>query len=127
MHSTPGRVAPDHDRGTLDNEPVALPQRHIVAPRQIDQFCQRAMTQPSVGRMGDRPRFREGKLGLHCGVDHHPFEIAGRQRPGLCATDGLSWSSATSCSSPSRWRQCVNDERSNGSRWQKLSSPQKDW
>jgi hypothetical protein len=32
---------------------------------------------------------------------------------------------ATSCSSPSLWRQCVSDERSNGSLWQKLSSPQK--
>ena len=43
----------------------------------------------------------------------------------LCATDRLSWISATSCASPSRWRQCVSDERSNGSLWQKLSSPQK--
>src|SRR5205814_1852783 len=41
--------------------------------------------------------------------------VADRQRPGLGATDRLSWISATSCASPSRWRQCVIDERSNGS------------
>src|SRR5438270_104565 len=35
--------------------------------------------------------------------------------PVLCATDKLSWSKATNCSSPSRWRQCVSEERSNGS------------
>jgi len=47
-----------------------------MAPRQIDQFFQGAMAQPRVGRMGDR-------FGLHGGVDHHPFEITARQRPGL--------------------------------------------
>jgi hypothetical protein len=69
-------VAPDHDRGALGKAPVALPQRHVVAPREIDQFFQRAMAQPRIGRM------RDG-FGLHRGVDHHPFQIAGRQRPGL--------------------------------------------
>jgi hypothetical protein len=70
------RVAPDHDRSSLGDAPVALPQRHIVASRQIDQFSQRAVAQPCIGRMGNR-------FGLHRGVDHDPFEIAGRQRPGL--------------------------------------------
>ena len=37
------------------------------------------------------------------------------------AADRLSWISATSCSSPSRWRQRVIDERSSGSRWQKVT------
>ena len=45
----------------------------------------------------------------------------------LCATDRLSWISATSWSSPSRWRQRIIDDRTNGSRWQKLNSPQKYW
>ena len=70
------RVAPDHDRGAFGDAPVALPQRHVVALREIDQFFQRTMAQPRIGGMGDR-------LGLHRGVDHHPFEITGRQRPGL--------------------------------------------
>ena len=37
------RVAPDHDRGAFGDAPVALPQWHVVAPRQIDQFFQRAV------------------------------------------------------------------------------------
>ena len=69
-------VAPDHDRGALGHPAIALPQRHIVALCEIDQLLQRAVAQPGVGRMGDRLR-------LHRGVDHHPLEIAGRQRPGL--------------------------------------------
>ena len=36
----------------------------------------------------------------------------------------LSCSSATSLSSPMRWRQRVNEERSNGKQWQKNASPQ---
>jgi hypothetical protein len=47
-----------------------------VAAREIDQLFQGAMAQPRVGRVGDR-------FGLYCGVNHDPFEIAGRQRPGL--------------------------------------------
>jgi hypothetical protein len=70
------RVAPDHDRGALGKASVALPQWHVVAARQLDQFYQGAMAQPRIGRM------RDG-FGLHRGVDHDPFEIAGRQRPGL--------------------------------------------
>src|SRR5215469_3561904 len=70
------RVAPDHDRSAFGEAPVALPQWHVVAPRQIDQFFERAMAQPRIGRMRDRFR-------LHRGIDHDPFEIAGRQRAGL--------------------------------------------
>ena len=69
-------VAPDHDRGALGHPAIALPQRHFVALGKIDQLLQRPMAQPCVGRMRDRLR-------LHRGVDHHPLEIAGRQRPGL--------------------------------------------
>jgi hypothetical protein len=36
------RVAPDHERGALGDAPLALPQRHAAAPREIDQFFQRA-------------------------------------------------------------------------------------
>ena len=61
-------VAPDRKRGALGNAPIALPQRHLVAPCQIDQLLQRAMTQPRVGRMRNR-------FGLHGRVDHDPFEI----------------------------------------------------
>jgi hypothetical protein len=111
------RVAPDHDRGALGNASVALPQWHVMAPREIDQFFQCAMTQPRIGPV------RDG-LGLY----RVPTTTRSRSRfasaPVLCAT---AWISATSCSSPSRWRQCVSDERSNDSRWQKLSSPQKNW
>src|SRR5215470_11359132 len=59
------RVAPDHDRGALGEAPIALPQRHVMAPGEIDQFFQRAMAQPRVGRVRNR-------FGLHRGVDHHP-------------------------------------------------------
>ena len=70
------RVAPNHECGALGDAPIPLPQRHVVAPRQFDQFFQGAMAQPRIGRVRDRFR-------LHRGVDHHPFEITGRQRPGL--------------------------------------------
>ena len=69
-------VAPDHDRRPLGHPAIALAQLDAVALRQSDQLLQRAMTQPGVGRVGDR-------LWLHRGIDHHPLEIAGRQRPHL--------------------------------------------
>ena len=43
------------------------------------------------------------------------------------ATDKLSWMSAVSFASPIRCRHRVSDERSNGSRCWKNSSPQKNW
>src|SRR5262249_26188443 len=47
--------------------------------------------------------------------------------PVRCATERLSCNSATICSSPSRWRQRVSDERSNGSSCRNTTSPQKYW
>ena len=70
------RVAPDHDRCALGDASVALPQWHVVAPRQIDQFFQGAAAQPGISRVRDR-------LGLHRSVDHDPFEITARQRAGF--------------------------------------------
>src|SRR5262249_16006081 len=43
------------------------------------------------------------------------------------ATERLSCNSAAICSSPSRWRQRVSDERSNGSSCRNTTSPQKYW
>ena len=45
----------------------------------------------------------------------------------LCATDRLSCKSAVSCSSPSRWRQRVKDDRSNGSSCRNTCSPHRNW
>src|SRR5215831_18232156 len=50
------RVAPNHECGTLGDAPITLPQRHVVAPRQFDQFFQGAMAQPRIGRVRDRFR-----------------------------------------------------------------------
>ena len=61
-------VAPDHERRPLGHARIALAQRHTVAARQRDQFLQCPVTQPRIGRMGDR-------FGLHRGVDHHPLEV----------------------------------------------------
>src|SRR5262249_4235719 len=36
---------------TLGDAPITLPQWHVVAPRQIDQFFQCAMAQPRIGRI----------------------------------------------------------------------------
>src|SRR5258707_3275159 len=47
--------------------------------------------------------------------------------PLRCATERLSCNSAAICSSPSRWRQRVSDERSNGSSCRNTTSPQKYW
>jgi hypothetical protein len=49
----------------------------------------------------------------------------GLAAPVRVAVFRLSWISATSFSSPIRWRQRVSDDRSNGSLWTKSSSPQK--
>jgi hypothetical protein len=37
-------VPPHHDRRALGYPPIALPQRHIMALRQIDELFQRPMT-----------------------------------------------------------------------------------
>jgi hypothetical protein len=113
-------VAADHDGDALGHSRVALAQRDAGVLGEADQLLERPVRQPGVGRMRDR-------LGLHRGVDDDPLEILGLQAPILCAADRLSWISATSCSSPRRWRQRVNDERSNGAACWKVSSPQKNW
>jgi hypothetical protein len=69
-------ITANHDRCPFGHPPIALPQRHIVAPRQIDELLDCTMAEPRVGRVRNRLR-------LHRGVDHHALEIAGRQRPGL--------------------------------------------
>ena len=76
------------------------------------------MGEPRIGRMRDR-------LLLHGGVNHHALEIFALIAPVRCATERLSCSSAAICSSPSRCRQRVNDERSNGASWRNATSPQK--
>jgi hypothetical protein len=53
-------VPPDPDRGALGDAPVALPKRHLVAPRQFDQFFQGEMTQPRIGWMRDGFRLYRG-------------------------------------------------------------------
>ena len=52
---------------------------------------------------------------------------AGFAAPVRVATARLSWISATSRSSPIRWRQRVSDQRSNVSLCWKNSSPQNSW
>src|SRR5215467_13819229 len=69
-------VPPDHDHRALRHPPIALPQRHAIAPGTFDQLLQRAMAKPRIGRMRDRLR-------LYRRVDHHAFEIPGRQCAGL--------------------------------------------
>ena len=51
----------------------------------------------------------------------------GLAAPVRVAVARLSWISATSFSSPIRWRQRVSDERSNGVLCRKNSSPQNSW
>src|SRR5262249_10524320 len=64
---------------------------------------------------------------------HGPLSLATPSRslvsiaPVRWATERLSCNSATICSSPSRWRQRVSDERSNGSSCRNTTSPQKYW
>jgi len=52
---------------------------------------------------------------------------AGLAAPVRAATFRLSWISATSFSSPMRWRQRVSDERSKDGLCWKNSSPQNSW
>src|SRR5437763_7599070 len=101
-------IAADHDRGALGHPTIALPQSHSSALGEIDQLLQRAMdSRASVGCA----------IAFGCTVVSTTTRSRSRvaKAPVLCATDKLSWSKATNCSSPSRWRQCVSEERSNGS------------
>jgi hypothetical protein len=65
------------------------------------------------------------RLRLHGCVDDNLEKSEGLAAFVRVATFRLSWSSATSLSSPICWRQRVSDDRSNGSLWTKNSSPQK--
>ena len=108
-------VAPDHDGGTLGHAHIALAQPDAVAPGQDDELDQ-------------GPVRRRASLGCATALGCTVVSTATRSRslgpmaPVLCATDRLSWISATSCSSPSRWRQRVIDDRSNGSGQDELAA-----
>jgi len=52
-------IAANHDRGALGHPAIALPQRHIVAVGEIDQFFQRPVAQPRIGWMCDRLAIRD--------------------------------------------------------------------
>src|ERR1700737_4819852 len=114
------RIAPDHDGGALGQAQIALAQFDPLAFGQIDQLLDRAVDEPGVGRMRDRFLL-------------HVVSTTTRSRslvsiaPFRCATERLSCNSAAICSSPSRWRQRVSDERSNGSSCRNTTSPQKYW
>ena len=75
----PGRLAPGLGRQPREG----LPQLHPMALRQTVQPLDRPQDQVAVGRMRHR-------LGLHRGVDRHPFQLALAHRFGLHGhRDGL--------------------------------------
>jgi len=113
-------VATDHDGGALGHAQIALAQRHRVAPGESDELDERPMHEPRVGRMGHR-------LGLHRGVDHHPLEILGLDGAGLVRHRQALLHQRHELLLAQALTPTVIDERSNGSLWQKLSSPQKYW
>ena len=86
-------------------------------PGQPHQPLARPMHELGVGRKGDRLR-------LNRGIHNDLGEVGGLAAPVRVATARLSWISATSFSSPIRWRQRVSDERSKVSLCRKNSSPQ---
>lgn len=71
-------VAADHDSGALRLAQVTLAQRHAVALGEPDEPGDGPMHQPRIGRM------RNG-LGLHFGIDHHPFQVLGTDSRQSCA------------------------------------------
>src|SRR5438094_5650722 len=99
------RVAPHHDGGTLGQAQIALAQLNALALGQLHQLLDRAMGEPGVGRMRNR-------LLLYSGIYRNPFKIFGLDRPGAV---GHRKALLQQRASPSRWRQRVSDERSNGS------------
>src|SRR5437764_430820 len=87
-------------------------------------FCRRGGDRHFAAELIGRPSFAfADALDLGCAIAFGCTVVSTTTRsrsrvakaPVLCATDKLSWSKATNCSSPSRWRQCVIEERSNGS------------
>src|SRR6516225_5713467 len=114
------RVAPHHDGGTLGQAQIALAQLNALALGQLHQLLvARWVSQASVG--------------CAIALSWTVVSIATRSRslvsiaPVRWATERLSCNSAEICSSPSRWRQRVSDERSNGNSCRNTTSPQKYW
>jgi hypothetical protein len=90
---------------------------YAVLPRWLDQALASASQQFRVGGQGDRLR-------LHGDVDDHPGEVG---RFGSAAAGGevqALLQRGNQLFLPMRWRQRVIEDRSNGSEWQKKSSPQ---
>ena len=69
------RIAPHHDGGALGHAQIALAQFDTLAFGQRDQFLNRAVGEPSVGRVRDR-------LLLDGGIHHHALEILALDSPG---------------------------------------------
>jgi hypothetical protein len=66
-------------------------------------------------------------LGLDRRVHRQPLEVPDLDRAGLVRHRETFPDQGHELLLARRWRQRVIDERSNGSVWQKLSSPQKYW
>ena len=110
-------VALVSDQRMLADPFIGLAQAHPGLLRQPHQPLARPVHKLRIGWEGDRLR-------LHRGVDDEPrkvrrFRCAGARRD----RQALSWISATSFSSPMRFRQRVSDERSKGVLCRKNSSP----
>src|ERR1700719_3751067 len=69
------RIAPHHDGGALGHAQIALAQFDTLAFGQRDQFLNRPVGEPSVGRVRDR-------LLLDGGIHHHALEILALDSPG---------------------------------------------
>src|SRR3989440_10564147 len=110
------RVAPHHDGGPLGHPQIALAQLNALALGALHQLLDRAVGKPGIGRMCDR-------LLLYGGTTATRSRSSVAIAPLRCATERLSCNSAAICSSPSRWRQRVSDERSNGSSCRNTASP----
>jgi hypothetical protein len=50
------RIPGDHDRRPFCDPPIALPEHDAVALGEADQLLDRLVSEPGVGRMGDRLR-----------------------------------------------------------------------
>ena len=67
------------------------------------------------------------RLGLDRGVHHHPLQIPGRQGAGLVSDRQALLQQRHQLLLAQPLAPSVIDERSKGSSWQKLCSPQKYW
>jgi hypothetical protein len=96
---------------------IGLAQAHASFLRQLRQPLARPMHELGVGR-------KSTALGCTVVSTMTMEKSAGFAAPVRAATDRLSWISATSFSSPIRWRHRVSDERLKVSLCWKNSSPQ---